>query len=71
MRILRKFLENINKEEKTMSLEQLNKRYHRLLEQLRMLEQDFASDYNIKIMEEIKDEVCIIYKEIKRLEGER
>ena len=54
-----------------MSLEQLNKRYHRLLEQLRMLEQDFASDYNIKIMEEIKDEVCIIYKEIKRLEGER
>lgn len=54
-----------------MSLEQLNKRYYRLLEQLRMLEQDFASNYNIKRTEEIKDELCIIYKEIKRLEGER
>ena len=53
-----------------MSLEQLKKRYYRLLEQLRMLEQDFASNYNIKRMEEIKDEMCIIYKEIKRLEKE-
>ena len=35
-----------------------------------MLEQDFASNYNIKRMEEIKDEMCIIYKEIKRLEEE-
>ncbi|MGV8164661.1 MAG: hypothetical protein ACLKAK_07375 [Alkaliphilus sp.] len=52
-----------------MDLKQLKKRYERLEQRLQELERNFASDYNIRRVEETKEELSVVYEEICTLEG--